>query len=175
METCDLNECDFLETHFHEYTDEDEFKKDGTFTETECGKLKGIMICFMVDDYPKYEYSPIGISESEHEIWKEEIMEKYNNCTWLKNIYWRLEKLSCVLVLRNKLWFNIAIDKIKETWDIIEKERITGYDHRKPKKVIKKGEIKVINTTNNKCLIDIDSSTCLDIITDKPMDEMHSN
>ena len=32
METCNLNECDFLETVFKEYESKDEFMEDGTFT-----------------------------------------------------------------------------------------------------------------------------------------------
>ena len=31
METCNLNECDFLETVFKEYETEEEFMADGTF------------------------------------------------------------------------------------------------------------------------------------------------
>ena len=111
-------------------------------------------------------------------------MNKYNDGTWLKNIYWRLEEYSCVLVLRNKKWFDSVVPKIKELWTIIEKERIDGYDHRKPKKMIKKKEIKEISTNNtsiNKCLIEIDTSDLnVDIITDnnsedKLKDENHKN
>jgi hypothetical protein len=135
METCDLNECDFLETRFYEYEDEDAFKDDGTFTTNEDGKLKGMMVCFMIDKFPKYEYAPLYLSREENEKWVETTMNKYNDGTWLKNIYWRLEEYSCVLVLRNKNWFDSVVPKIKDLWTIIEKERIDGYDHRKPKKM----------------------------------------
>ena len=184
METCNLNECDFLETRFYEYEDEDAFKNDGTFTTNEDGKLKGMMVCFMIDKFPKYEYAPLNLSREENEKWVETTMNKYNDGTWLKNIYWRLEEYSCVLVLRNKNWFDSVVPKIKELWTIIEKERIDGYDHRKPKKMIRKKEIKEIstnNTTMNKCLIEIDTSDLnLDIITDnnsedKLKDESHKN
>jgi putative phage-type endonuclease len=158
METCNLNECDFLETRFYEYESEEDFEQDGTFTISNNDKLKGIMICFMIDGYPKYEYSPLGLSREDHESWKETIMEKHNNHTWLKNIYWRLEEYSCVLVLRNKDWFKKAVIQMKELWDIVEKERITGYEHRRPKKIIKKAQIKEIVTIPSKCLIEIDTS-----------------
>ena len=46
METCDLNECDFLETKFVEYESYNDFIQDGNFTHTNDGKSKGIMILF---------------------------------------------------------------------------------------------------------------------------------
>ena len=35
------------------------------------------------------------------------MMEKNKSKLWLKNIYWRLEEVSCVLVLRNKFGLRI--------------------------------------------------------------------
>lgn len=134
METCNLNECDFLETVFKEYEDEEEFIKDGSFTYSSEEELKGIIIYFMKEGKPHYEYMPLYISKTEYEKWEEKIMEKNRNLTWVKNIYWRLEDYSCVLVLRNKLWFNNSIKKIEEVWNTIEKDRVDGYEHRLPKK-----------------------------------------
>ena len=53
-------------------------------------------------------------------------------------IYWYLDDYSCVLVPRNKKWFNHVQPKLKSIWNTIEKERVEGYDHRKPKKKRKK-------------------------------------
>jgi len=50
------------------------------------------------------------------------------------------------LVRRNKLWFNAIKHKLKEVWDIILKEREDGYEHRKPKKRVKKGPTLAITT-----------------------------
>ena len=133
METCNLNECDFLETVFKEYEDEEEFIKDGSFTYSSEEELKGIIIYFMKEGKPHYEYMPLYISKTDYEKWEEQIMEKNRNLTWVKNIYWRLEDYSCVLVLRNKLWFNNSIKKIEEVWNTIEKDRVDGYEHRLPK------------------------------------------
>lgn len=134
METCNLNECDFLETRFKEYEGREEFDKDGSFQKTKDGKHKGIMLYFIRDGRPLYEYAPFGCSEEEFEKWEEEIMEKNSEYSWIKNIYWRLDEISCVLVLRNKKWFEAAIGEIGEVWKIIEKERVTGYQHRAPKR-----------------------------------------
>ena len=48
------------------------------------------------------------LSETDFEIWENNIMDKNSNLTWITNIYWRLENYSCILVLRNKLWFRIC-------------------------------------------------------------------
>ncbi len=179
MEVCDLNECDFLETRFYEYETEEDFEEDGNFQQSSNDKLKGIMICFMINGFPKYEYSPLGLSREDHELWKEKIMEKHSDHTWLKNIYWRLEEQSCVLVLRNKEWFNKAVLHMSDLWDIVKKERISGYDHRRPKKVVKKAQIKEITTTVSKCLIEIDTSDITldqdNNFEDKLEDETHKN
>lgn len=58
--------------------------------------------------------------------------------TWIKNCYWKLEKISCVLVLRNKQWFKDNISSLQNIWSIIEKERDTGFEHRCPNKRAKK-------------------------------------
>ena len=134
METCNLNECDFLETVFKEYDSEEDFINDGTFTHTEEGQLKGMIIYFMKDGKPFYEYMPLHISKDLRDKWYDETMTKNDELTWIKDIYWWLDEYSCVLVLRNKLWFENAISKIQDIWTIIEKERKTGYEHRLPKK-----------------------------------------
>jgi putative phage-type endonuclease len=47
METCDLNECDFLETRFKEYETEADFLNDGAgFTTTMKGEWKGVIMYF---------------------------------------------------------------------------------------------------------------------------------
>ena len=198
METCNLNECDFLETRFSEYEDEETFENDGTFNLSETGKIKGIMVCFMVDNFPKYEYAPLHLSKEAYEEWKEDIMEKHKDHTWLKDIYWKLEEYSCVLVLRNKDWFHSVVPSLENIWSIIEKERIEGYEHRKPKKIVKKKESKPVSITGlveektniepipippkqaSKCLIEIDTSDLNFTITekdhqDKLKDETHKN
>jgi putative phage-type endonuclease len=129
MEVCNLNECDFLETRFNEYDNFTEFENDN-LTE-----YKGIIMLFMNENgQPKYEYAPLILSDTQE--WEEENMEKYKHLTWIKNIYWKLDQLSCVLVLRNKLWFSSALNELKDIWNIIEYEKNTGdYILRGPKKM----------------------------------------
>ena len=147
METCNLNECDFLETSFKEYESEEEFTNDGTFTYSKNDELKGIMIYFMQDGKPLYKYMPLYLSQSEYELWYDNMMDTYSNLTWIKNIYWRLEQYSCILVLRNKEWFQHAIIQIEKVWNIIEQEKIKGYEHRMPKKMKNRSRTNSIQDT----------------------------
>jgi len=142
MEVCDLNECDFLETEMFTYDSYEEFEKDGTFQKSESGKYKGIIMFFIVDGAPYYEYPPFQCSQAEYEQWEEEMMVKHQSHTWNCNIYYRIDTISCVLVLRNKMWAKAAVDRLREVWDIILYERENGYEHRMPKQRIVKGPTK---------------------------------
>ena len=136
MEVCDLDECDFLETQFVEYENEDQYKADIV-------SRKGIIIHYHLvnEQKPFYVYKPISNDDVDDEQWAYEINEKYledANVIWIRNCYWRLAKMSCILVPRNRQWFADNIAQLETVWRIIEKERVTGYAHRAPKKREKK-------------------------------------
>jgi putative phage-type endonuclease len=149
MEVCRLPECDFLETKFVEYEDECAFDTDSNETNDETnwnysldGKRRGVIVYFIKGDKPFYQYAPLGITtKKEFEQWFEKIIHTFDKITWIKNIYWRLEVYSCVLVVRDKEWFKKAVVKIEELWKIVEKEKVTGCQHRAPKRrVVKKND-----------------------------------
>lgn len=147
MEVCNLDECDFLETQFIEYDSYSDYTND-----TEC-IMKGLIMYFAKSDgSPFYIYKPINMLDSEQ--WEEENMDKYTklSMTWVKNCYWKLEKLSCVLVLRNRQWFLHNVPALRAIWDIIETERKTGFEHRSPTKRIKKDGIEN-NEYKSGCLL----------------------
>jgi putative phage-type endonuclease len=168
METCDLDECDFIETQFKEYADEGAFYADFTTSN------RGIILhfsrkgreCGPIDNSPHYEYMPLNIPIEKKAIndWiqakTQEIRAEY---TLYTTLYWYLDDFSCILVQRNRQWFAESLPKIRETWSIIEKERISGYEHRMPKK--KQNQPIVITTMNreNKQIknLHISNSVCL--------------
>ena len=143
METCGLNECDFLETKFVEYESEEAFTQDTN--------IKGRIILFSLNGNYHYEYAPMYSTEEEYTEWEKQILNKNSHGEWIKNIFWKLEKYSCVLVLRNKLWIKNAIPYIEEIWNIILKERVSGFEHRAPKKRKTTGS----GIIANKCYIDL--------------------
>jgi putative phage-type endonuclease len=141
MEVCDLDECDFLETKFVEYPDYDSYRNDSAIADN---SYKGTIIYFHTKERkPFYLYQPLNLHLAEDiSKWEEENIEKYEsepfNYSFLKFIYWKLDKLSCVLVLRNKDWFKNNIGQLEKVWKIIETERVTGFEHRAPVKKQKK-------------------------------------
>lgn len=138
METCHLSECDFLETKFEEYLNEEEYLLDGSFIETEKNKRKGIIMYFANNEgNPKYVYCPLHIQTlEEFAEWEENMMKtkEEEGLTWISNIYWRLEFVSCVLVPRNKNWFESNIVELQSVWNTILEEREKDYSHRGPAK-----------------------------------------
>jgi putative phage-type endonuclease len=139
MEVCDLDYCDFLETKFIELEDSHSFQDEKNKTDTS----HGIILYFSKNMKPFYVYKPLHIQNGDIDIWIENTIQQYTNSeefTWIKNIYWKLQTFSCVLVERNKEWFTQNIAQLQKTWDIILFEREHGYQHRAPKLTIKKNK-----------------------------------
>ena len=138
MEVCNLDECDFVETKFVEYESEQEFHADKYKVE------KGMIIVLVKDNSTLlYEYSSLFQNQrTKLDSFSESVYAKYNldpqtlekdGVRWFRNVYWKLEQFSCVFVPRNKKWFEEALPKITELWDIIEKERTVEDSHLKYK------------------------------------------
>jgi hypothetical protein len=159
MEVCDIDETDFVETRIKEYADEEEFLADSpsdapaSRNYTANGREKGVILWFqppptknpnpncsgLIYSMPLYEYAPLGISQEEYDAWEQAVFEKNEKagCFWARNIYWYVDQYSCVLILRNRLWFSAAVPVLQQLWNTIEKERKTGFAHRAPKKKTK--------------------------------------
>jgi len=129
MEVCDLNECDFLETKFIEYSELEEYKED-YFTNISNNKHCGFIMQFSINNEDvHYEYPPFNlhnIESDEYIIWTNQMLEKNMNYTYVRNIYWKLETISCVLVLRNKLWFTNIQPYIETFWNALLSEKNDG-------------------------------------------------
>jgi putative phage-type endonuclease len=151
MEVCELDECDFLETRFIEYENANAFYADGDFQYTENGKHKGIIMMFNNEGNPLYEYMPYGMMQTEYEEWESKMMKKHEKLLWIRNDYWYMDQVSCVLVLRNKMWFNHVNPVLDELWRTIDYERENGYEHRAPNRKAKK----CLPPSPMKCFIEI--------------------
>jgi putative phage-type endonuclease len=138
MEVCNLNECDFVETQFKEYDEVDEelfYKNKHKYL------YNGVILYFIKSDFadgkPHYVYMPLNteLNKSAISEWiNDKKRELKDTHVLFKRIYWYCEAYSCVLIKRNSPWFEMALPKIQELWDTVEKERVSGYEHRKPKK-----------------------------------------
>ena len=153
MDTCGLDECDFVETRFEEYQNETSFYEDTA------REHRGIILYFIertnsympsrvLDNSPKYRYMPshipIEITAICHWINQEKEEGKAKGLVLFSTIYWYLDEISCVLIPRNREWFRAAVPKIDAVWQTILKERVDGYEHRASKKRIAK-----INVTSD--------------------------
>jgi hypothetical protein len=88
---------------------------------------------------PHYEYMPFEYLDMEtQDAWITNTIARFEsgrNHLWIRNIYWKLDQYSCVFVPRNKMWFTeYAAPQLGRVWQIIERERVSGYAHRAPKK-----------------------------------------
>jgi len=180
MEVCDLDDCDFLETKFTEYPDytsylldtlDDEYEDDeGVEFKNIClskdNKMKGTIIHFHTKEgKPFYMYRPLDlIHPNDIEQWQENVVDYYQtnpefNYTYMKTIYWKLEHLSCVLVCRNRQWFKDNITSLQEIWSTVEKERVSGYEHRAPNRKQKKEIIDLTTKPSGGCLLQLNKET----------------
>jgi putative phage-type endonuclease len=170
MESCNLDYCDFLETQFKEFESEEQFYENnnktkgvilhfierisiggGICTSSKTNEIEmttGYQLAQQTSGVPKYVYMPLDIELTRESIeqWIEMTRNKMRRSWSLYSIdYWYLEKQSCVLVERNKQWFEKALPLIEETWKTILKERETGYEHRAAKKkVIKSPGLEIV-------------------------------
>ena len=55
--------------------------------------------------------------------------EKEHEYILFNTIYWWLDEISCVLIKRNRLWFQSVFPQIENVWNMIETERINRYEN----------------------------------------------
>ena len=190
MKVCDLDECDFLETRFVEYADQNAFKEDineDEIYEDDDGKEfvnvclskdlkhKGIILYFHTkESKPYYVYKPLDITHPDDIIkWEESMLDLYQsdkyNYTYIKFIYWKLDQMSCVLVCRNRQWFEDNIWELEELWNIVLEERVSGFEHRAPNRKTKINAFDLLGNTQSqsksqsKCLLKFNNIIKLDL------------
>ena len=141
MAVTKLHICDFIETQFKEYENEEEFLADGSYSRTTDHKRKGIIVCFNDGRGPIYKYPPLDLTKEECEKWIDNQIEENAHLSWINNSYWKLDVYSCVTVRFNTEWFEKALPILATTWNNILTYRKEGYQHLKPntrKRKIKK-------------------------------------
>jgi len=145
MEVADFEECDFVETRIKEYASRENFLESAN-------PWKGLVVTFVPritiestikkqgsDKKPFYEYFLLDSSadsnpDSAVDLWIQSKKDANPDYVLSTTVYWGLDQYSCVLVKRNRGWFNAAIPYIERIWRTVENERVTGCEHRAPKK-----------------------------------------
>ena len=176
MNTCDLDECDFLETRFKEFDNEEQYVRSFDDAADKCSvsdpddlcqnedediSYKGVIMYFSRKGKPVYKYSKLNISLDELKSWEAGMMDETidDNTIWVKNNYWWLAEYSCVLVMRNREWFDIAVSFLQSAWNTIETERETGYSHRAPMKRVPRQTPSDNTLFQSGCMITLNKET----------------
>lgn len=146
MEVCELEYCDLFETSFKEFMSEAAF-----YENAEMHEYRGVILYLVSKKdtgIPRYEYmNPIKIDNVLDQVQGQE-QEKETVNAWIRQRkieagkefhlvevqYWYLNEVSCVIIPQNRAWFHAALPRFQEIWATIEQERVSGYDHRLPKK-----------------------------------------
>jgi putative phage-type endonuclease len=150
LEVCDLEDCDFVETQFKEYDDHEEelfYKNKDKYD------YNGLILYFIKSDFtdsaPHYVYMPLSIPLNKASInaWIQSQKELLQDSHILfRKLFWYCETYSCVLVKRNRIWFDMALPYFKDIWDRILQKREEPVELSQSKKwVVKKCMITVDN------------------------------
>lgn len=157
MEVCDLNVCYFIEARIKEYKTPDEYYADKYFNETgeleyskaSNGLPKGIVITYVVTDEQnntkeEYAYPPALDFKSKQEEMEwlkdwaiQKVLEKRENAyNWLfynASIphffinYYKVVEWDIRTVQRDKKWFELRKNDLKNISDTIDKYRAEGF------------------------------------------------
>lgn len=146
LECCNLDECDFVQVNIEEI-DREEYLKDcksdtEEYISKKTGLEKGVLLEFIptkIDDndidiktgnvkmsliYDKasFIYPPkIDMSNNEIDKWiLAELDKKRDGVKLNRIIYWRILESSNTLILRDKVWFNESLPRLKEIWSYVE-------------------------------------------------------
>jgi putative phage-type endonuclease len=140
LETCDLEECDFLQVKLEEYPNKESYLSDAKMEEgrlvhgyTSSGYPKGLVLAFKTigdDGHARftYEYSPFVQPIATLLKWRELIQEAHPESSYHECIehWYRIERYECTLVLRDRAWWVSVMPKIIDFWEDVEHYRAVG-------------------------------------------------
>ena len=194
LETCNLEECDFLQVKISEYFSESDFKNDiyhdNNIIKEGYSSLnlpKGLVLAFITnksDENPdiKYEYSEFNQSYNDLIKWSDKIIKSYNdkNISYdeLKKHWWKIDRYECTLVTRDRKWWLETQPKIIDFWEDVEyyrKEGIQSLVDKKEKKKIKKIKINENKPKQNKNIFEINKEIVDKIKNNYLLDDSESD
>lgn len=173
LESCDLEECDFLQVKFIEYFNETDYVED-VYLENGIVKEgynnnnlpKGLLISFIknnIEGNPtiKYEYGDFYSSHENLKKWSDNILDKYKNSDFKYDIFkfhwWRIERYECTLVGRDREWWLSIQPKIIDFWeDVLHHRKIGIQDILDKREERKTKKIKIRKEKSKKNTFEID-------------------
>ena len=173
LESCDLEECDFLQVKFMEYLSEEDYITD-VYLENGIVKEgynnnnlpKGLLISFIqnnIEGNPtiKYEYGDFYSSHENLKKWSDNILNQYKNGDFKYDIikfhWWRIERYECTLVGRDREWWLSIQPKIIDFWeDVLHHRKIGIQDILDKREERKTKKIKIRKEKSKKNTFEID-------------------
>ena len=175
LESCNLEECDFLQVKFAEYSDEVDYNEDLIAIDdvvkegySSNNLPKGLLIAFEKDNPQgnptiKYEYSDFYLSYDELQAWSSKIKDDYQESDFqydrIVDHWWKIERYECTLVGRDRKWWLSVQPKIIDFWSDVLHYReigIQAFHDKKAEQKIKK--IKVKGSRKKKTTFEIDKA-----------------
>ena len=167
LESCDLEECDFLQVKFIEYYTEQDYNDDVYLVNEKVkegyssnGLVKGLLIAFIKNSLVgnptiQYEYCEFNSSYDSLKEWSEKIINNYKEGDFkydtVKLHWWKIERYECTLVGRDREWWLDVQPKIIDFWEDVLHYRNVGIQELIDKKEDKKTKrIKLKNDKDKK-------------------------
>jgi len=154
LESCDLEECDFLQVKFIEYYTEQDYNDDVYLVNEKVkegyssnGLVKGLLIAFIKNSLVgnptiQYEYCEFNSSYDSLKEWSEKIINNYKEGDFkydtVKLHWWKIERYECTLVGRDREWWLDVQPKIIDFWEDVLHYRNVGIQELIDKKEDKK-------------------------------------
>ena len=176
LETCDLEECDFLQVKLFEYDTYEDYVNDKVITydgEVKHGYCqtnegvhpKGCLVEFKKDGEYHYEYPKLCKSTDEYLEWSNTIIDKKkNDYDSVKISWWKIDRYSCDLVGRDNEWWDSIEPKIIDFWEDVEHYRRVGNEELILKKEKRKRKKKPVD---NSITVNIPPTYLLDTSSDE--------
>lgn len=160
LETCDLEECDFLQVKILEYASPQDFKDDILNDEdgeekigfSHTGYPKGLTLTFYGKDSEgnttyDYRHCPFFMGYDDAMKWYGDIIRDYKDPYEVcQQNWWFIKRYECTLVLRDREWWGETMPKIIDFWDDVlhyrkvgNEELIKKRDERRQKRRSSKG------------------------------------
>lgn len=149
LETCNLEECDFLQVKIIEYKDINEYIEDKLIIndnlvegKTKDNYPKGSTLTFTKEvdgnKYYEYRYCPLFQSTQQIMEWTEKTTEEYkvNNSEKQYKVsqeFWKIERYECTLVVRDRQWWKSIVPEIINFWEEVEYYRKNGTEELEKK------------------------------------------
>jgi putative phage-type endonuclease len=182
LESCDLEECDFLQVKLKEYEttgdyNEDKYEEDGVLMEgvTSDNLPKGLLLTFIysVNGETKYHYEYCEFYKSYEELkeWSFKTISNYDkNYDTIQENWWKINHYECTLVGRDRKWWLKTMPEILNFWEDVEHYRKVGNQElldkkegrKRNKKEPKPKKEKNIITINKEITQEIESTYLLD-------------